>query len=70
MVAELKKSIAHLRATIAALDESTLDKPVRMFGNQTTHRGVYTTILTHLHEHLGQSIAYARFNRVTPPWSR
>jgi hypothetical protein len=23
----------------------------------------------HLHEHLGQSIAYARTNGVTPPWS-
>jgi hypothetical protein len=23
----------------------------------------------HMHEHLGQSIAYARSNGVTPPWS-
>ena len=26
-------------------------------------------IITHLHEHLGQAIAYARMNKVTPPWS-
>jgi hypothetical protein len=25
---------------------------------------------THLHEHLGQLIAYARSNAVTPPWSQ
>jgi hypothetical protein len=25
---------------------------------------------THLHEHLGQLIAYARSNNVTPPWSK
>ena len=25
--------------------------------------------LTHIHEHLGQSIAYARSNGVVPPWS-
>jgi hypothetical protein len=25
---------------------------------------------THLHEHLGQLIAYARPNKVTPPWSK
>jgi hypothetical protein len=25
---------------------------------------------THLHEHLGQLIAYARSNGVTPPWSQ
>jgi hypothetical protein len=26
--------------------------------------------VTHLHEHLGQLIAYARSNNVEPPWSR
>jgi hypothetical protein len=25
---------------------------------------------THIHEHLGQLIAYARSNDVVPPWSR
>jgi hypothetical protein len=28
------------------------------------------TMLSHLHEHLGQSIAYGRMNGVVPPWSR
>ena len=40
-----------------------------MFGNSTTRRGVLVTILSHLHEHLGQSIAYARINGIKPPWS-
>jgi uncharacterized damage-inducible protein DinB len=26
-------------------------------------------IVTHAHEHLGQSIAYARMNGVVPPWT-
>jgi hypothetical protein len=26
-------------------------------------------MVTHMHEHLGQMIAYARMNGVTPPWS-
>jgi hypothetical protein len=47
-----------------------LREPVKMFGNQTTYRGVLMTILSHLHEHLDQSIAYARMNGVIPPWSR
>jgi hypothetical protein len=25
--------------------------------------------VAHAHEHLGQSIAYARMNNVVPPWS-
>jgi hypothetical protein len=47
-----------------------LEKPVKMFGTQTTERGVLLTTISHLHEHLGQSIAYARTNGVAPPWSR
>jgi uncharacterized damage-inducible protein DinB len=68
VVAELKRSFDHLRAAAAGAND--LEKPVKMFGNQTTHRGVLMTMLSHLHEHLGQSIAYARMNGVVPPWSR
>ncbi|HYI08663.1 MAG TPA: DinB family protein [Thermoanaerobaculia bacterium] len=68
VIAELKKSFDHLRS--AANRVSDLEKPVKMFGNQTSHRGVLVTMLSHLHEHLGQSIAYARMNGVVPPWSR
>jgi uncharacterized damage-inducible protein DinB len=68
VIFELKKSFEHLRA--AAASAKDLEKPVKMFGNQTTYRGVLMTILSHLHEHLGQSIAYARMNGVIPPWSR
>lgn len=70
VVAELKKSFDHLRAAATAVNEADLEKPVKMFGKQTTNRGVLVTALSHLHEHLGQSIAYARMNGVTPPWSR
>ena len=68
VIAELKKSFDHLRA--AASRTTDLEKPVKMFGTSTTNRGVLVTVLSHLHEHLGQSIAYARMNGVTPPWSR
>jgi uncharacterized damage-inducible protein DinB len=68
VVAELKRSFEHLRAAVNAT--SDLEKPVKMFGTQTTHRGVLVTVLSHLHEHLGQSVAYARINGVVPPWSR
>ena len=68
VIAELNRSFEHLRnAANAATD---LEKPVKMFGNQTTQRGVLITMLSHLHEHLGQSVAYARMNGVVPPWSR
>ena len=34
-----------------------------------TKRNFMVTMIGHLHEHLGQSIAYARSNDVVPPWS-
>ncbi len=67
MIAELKRSFEHLRAAASSTED--LEKPVKMFGSPTTHRGVLITMLSHLHEHLGQSIAYARMNGVVPPWS-
>jgi len=68
VIVELKKSFDHLRAAAAQVKD--LETSVKMFGNQTTYRGVLMAILSHLHEHLGQSIAYARMNGVVPPWSR
>lgn len=68
VIAELRRSFEHLRS--AALAANELERPVKMFGNTTSHRGVLITVLNHLHEHLGQAIAYARMNGVVPPWSR
>lgn len=68
VIAELRASFDDLRK--AAGNVNDLEKPVKMFGTQTTARGVMITILSHLHEHLGQAIAYGRMNSVTPPWSR
>ena len=68
VVAELKRSFDHLRSAVNKVKD--LEKPVNMFGKPTSQRAVLVTMLSHLHEHLGQSIAYARMNGVVPPWSR
>ena len=68
VIAELKRSFDHLRATVNR--STNLEKQVKMYGRTTTHRAVLLTMLTHVHEHLGQSVAYARMNGVAPPWSR
>ena len=69
-IAQLKRSFDHVRTAIRGMSDADLDKPTTMFGQQTTYRNVYLTTVTHAHEHLGQLIAYARSNGVTPPWSR
>lgn len=69
VVEMLKKSFEHLRRAILSKADSDLDSPAKLFGQETTVRDVLLTTVTHMHEHLGQSIAYARMNGVVPPWS-
>ena len=69
VIEELRKSFDYLRMVAMQVSDADLDKPIKMFGYDTTHRGALMAALNHLHEHLGQSIAYARMNGVVPPWS-
>jgi hypothetical protein len=67
----LKKSMAHARSAVLATPDADLDKKVKIFGGEeASERAVIMIIGNHLHEHLGQSIAYARANEITPPWSK
>jgi uncharacterized damage-inducible protein DinB len=65
----LKDSFAHAKNGLAGASETDLNKPIKMFGRETTVRGAYLLVLAHAHEHLGQSIAYARSNKIAPPWT-
>lgn len=66
----LKKSFDSVKAAIAAVPDSDLDRSVKIFDHDGTVREVVLIVATHAHEHLGQSIAYARMNKVVPPWSQ
>ena len=65
----LKRSLEHVRSSLRAFPDADLDKRATLFGEQTTCRNVFLTTVMHLHEHLGQLIAYARMNGIVPPWS-
>ena len=69
-IAELERSFAFLKKTLAAAPEARLGEKVSMFGQQFTMQQAWFLAAVHLHEHLGQFIAYARTNGVTPPWSQ
>lgn len=69
VIAEVEKSFAFLRKAMSATGGKP-DAPIDMFGRKTTTRGLWITTVTHLHEHLGQLIVYARSNKVVPPWSK
>ena len=58
------------KEAISKLSDADLSAAARMFGQQTTKQGAVLMLLLDQHEHLGQSIAYARSNSVVPPWSK
>src|SRR5579859_8044743 len=66
----LKTSYANLQKAITALSDNDLQAPVKLFGKDMTKQGAVMLLLGDQHEHLGQSIAYARSNGVVPPWSK
>ena len=70
VVTALKDSIAHARKAVEGLAPGTLGQEVELFGRKMTRADVLLILLSHAHEHLGQAIAYARSNGVTPPWSQ
>jgi uncharacterized damage-inducible protein DinB len=69
VIAELRKSFEFVRQSLQATTPSKMAEPVSMFGQQFTGQSAWILSVTHLHEHLGQLIAYARSNGVVPPWS-
>ena len=46
-----------------------LNHQITLGTSETTVGDVWIRAVVHLHEHLGQCIAYARTNQVIPPWS-
>lgn len=66
----LRASYDALQKTISGMTASQMQEPVKMFGREMTKEGALRMLLSDQHEHLGQSIAYARMNHVVPPWSK
>src|SRR5262249_40427448 len=69
VVAALKASMDHVRQVVLATSDADREKKVKMFGHDPSEREVLSLVMNHMHEHLGQAIAYARMNGITPPWT-
>src|SRR5579871_2257589 len=69
VIATLKDSYAHAKAAIKAMPDADLEKSLDWFGGKNTQRGILLFIVRHAAEHLGQSIAYAPFAGIVPPWT-
>ena len=69
VIEALKNSFEHARKAVAAVPDEDLEKKVKFFGTDKAERELLMIVMNHAHEHLGQSIAYARMNGVIPPWT-
>lgn len=65
-----RAALDHMTAAIRAVPPERLAEEVELFGGKVPLARVLILAGDHTHEHLGQLIAYARMNRVVPPWSR
>jgi len=69
VIAALKGSFEHVRKIVLETSDADLEKKVKLFGHDASEREVLSLLMNHMHEHLGQSIAYARMCGVVPPWT-
>jgi uncharacterized damage-inducible protein DinB len=65
----LKRSLEAVKTARANLKPGDLERKVQIDGRNATVDGIYLRIIIHANEHMGQLVAYARMNGITPPWS-
>jgi uncharacterized damage-inducible protein DinB len=68
VVALVRKSLDAMRTAFTETSDAELDRPEVFSGESTTVRRFYMRALCHLHEHMGQLIAYARAMGLPAPW--
>ena len=69
-LAVTKRSMDYIREILGTVPAAELLPEVNVFGSKAPKLRVALLPVDHAHEHLGQLIAYARMNRVVPPWSK
>ncbi|MGA3213739.1 MAG: DinB family protein, partial [Terriglobales bacterium] len=68
VAALLKRSLQAVNQSFNETSDPDLERHLHFFGEETTVRRVYLRLLAHAHEHMGQMVAYVRFNGIVPPW--
>lgn len=66
----LRDGFAYNKATVMAISPDSLAGTRKLFGQDLTIFETTIGMTADLHEHMGQLIAYARMNGITPPWSK
>lgn len=70
LIQELERSFDHVTNIVKGLSPDDRARQVSFFGLNVDLSTAIMLMTNDMHEHLGQLIAYARSNRVVPPWSQ
>ena len=69
VISWLKRSLDAVKTARTGIKPADLERKVKIAGRDATVDGMYLRIIVHANEHMGQLVAYARMNRIVPPWS-
>jgi len=69
IIEELNKSWEFAQKTIQGMTNADFAKLLPKLGPQANAGDVVYILVADAHEHLGQSVAYARENGIVPPWT-
>jgi uncharacterized damage-inducible protein DinB len=65
-----ERSTEHVQESVTRMSEEDLTASTVLYGREVAGWAVLFQLLSHMNEHVGQSVAYARMNGIVPPWSR
>jgi DinB superfamily len=69
VIAELNQCFDYVHKFVDGMTNADFAKPEPKLGPDANAGDVVYIIIADDHEHLGQSVAYARINGITPPWT-
>jgi uncharacterized damage-inducible protein DinB len=70
VIATYEASVKFAKKALSGVSETAAAEEIDLFGSPAPRARLMLVIGDHGHEHLGQMIAYARSNKIVPPWSQ
>jgi uncharacterized damage-inducible protein DinB len=69
IIQQLNQSFDYVHNYVDSMTNADFAKPELKFGPQANAGDIIYIIIADDHEHLGQSVVYARVNGIVPPWT-
>jgi len=69
IINQLDKSFDYAETAIQGMSNADFARPEKKLGPDANSGDIIYLLVVHNHEHFGQTIAYARMNGITPPWT-